>query len=285
MLLVAVLTALISVNGAVAALLPVVAVIAVRLRPVAVPAAAAARLRRPCGLAARAHRLAGQRDRLRVCRRGGRRAVRLLRRSRSSACRLLAGTIAIVVFLGERLLPERAARSATRDFGALARTLVEQYDLDHEPETLFSRTTGVAEVVIPPRSALIGETVFPGHGHGQRRPRRPRRPAQGRRPARRDGARSRATRCCSSGTWGALEYHLDDPELLVVDQPALVRRQAVPLGPGAKRTLVVLAGMVILLVYRASCRRRSPGCSRPGRSSSSASSARSRPTAGSRGRR
>ena len=46
MLLVAVLTALISVNGAVAALLPVVVVMAVRLRPLAVAAAAAARVRR-----------------------------------------------------------------------------------------------------------------------------------------------------------------------------------------------------------------------------------------------
>jgi di/tricarboxylate transporter len=50
------------------------------------------------------------------------------------------------------------------------------------------------------------------------------------------------------GAWGALEYHLDDPEVLVVHDPLLVRRQAVPLGPGAKRALVVLAGMVILLV-------------------------------------
>jgi len=50
------------------------------------------------------------------------------------------------------------------------------------------------------------------------------------------------------GTWRALDYHLDDPEVLVVDEPARVRRQVVPLGPGAKRTLVVLAGMVILLV-------------------------------------
>ncbi len=50
------------------------------------------------------------------------------------------------------------------------------------------------------------------------------------------------------GTWGALEDHLDDPDVLVVDPPALVRRQAVPLGPGAKQALVVLAGMVILLV-------------------------------------
>jgi di/tricarboxylate transporter len=49
------------------------------------------------------------------------------------------------------------------------------------------------------------------------------------------------------GEWGALEYHLDDPELLVVDQPSLVRRQAVPLGPGAKRALVILAAMVVVL--------------------------------------
>ena len=35
--------------------------------------------------------------------------------------------------------------------------------------------------------------------------------------------------------------------MLVVDQPDEVRRQAVPLGTGAKRSLVVLAGMVVLL--------------------------------------
>ena len=33
----------------------------------------------------------------------------------------------------------------------------------------------------------------------------------------------------------------------MVDEPASVRRQAVPLGPGARRVLVVLAGMVALL--------------------------------------
>ena len=35
--------------------------------------------------------------------------------------------------------------------------------------------------------------------------------------------------------------------MLVVDEPAVVRRQAVPFGPGAKRTLVVVAVMVVLL--------------------------------------
>jgi di/tricarboxylate transporter len=48
------------------------------------------------------------------------------------------------------------------------------------------------------------------------------------------------------GTWGALERRLDDPEVLVVDPPAEVRRQ-VPLGPGARQVIVILAAMVILL--------------------------------------
>ncbi len=35
------------------------------------------------------------------------------------------------------------------------------------------------------------------------------------------------------GTWKALDVHLDDPDVLVVNSPELVRRQAVPMGPGA----------------------------------------------------
>ena len=43
---------------------------------------------------------------------------------------LLAGTIAIVVLFGERLLPNRSGRAIPRDFSDHARTLVEQYRLD-----------------------------------------------------------------------------------------------------------------------------------------------------------
>ena len=46
---------------------------------------------------------------------------------------LLAGTIAIVVLFGERLLPTRKPRAIKRDFGDLARTLVDQYALDDDP--------------------------------------------------------------------------------------------------------------------------------------------------------
>ena len=246
MLLVALLTALISVNGAVAALLPVVAVIAVRLR------LSPSQLLLPLAFGAHAGSLLAL---------TGSPVNVIVSEAADDAGEgrfgffefalvglpLLAGTIAIVVLFGERLLPDRAARSATRDFGTLARTLVEQYDLDHEPEALFSRTSGVAEVVVPPRSALIGETVFPGMvtDSGDLVVLAVQRKGEDL-----SGETELAVgdTLLLRGAWGDLEYHLDDPELLVVDQPALVRRQAVPLGPGAKRTLVVLAGMVILLV-------------------------------------
>jgi di/tricarboxylate transporter len=41
--------------------------------------------------------------------------------------------------------------------------------------------------------------------------------------------------------------NLEDPDVLVVDAPLDVRRQVLPLGPGARRTLVIVAAMVVLL--------------------------------------
>ena len=75
---------------------------------------------------------------------------------------LVLGTVAIVLVLGERLLPARTPRSIAPDFSGHARTLIAQYELDHPEEALLNRRSGVAEVVIPPRSALAGDRVFPG---------------------------------------------------------------------------------------------------------------------------
>ena len=75
---------------------------------------------------------------------------------------LTAGVIAIAVLFGERLLPERHPRSIAPDFSGHARTLIAQYELDHAADELMTRRSGVAEVVIPPRSALAGDRVFPG---------------------------------------------------------------------------------------------------------------------------
>ncbi len=49
------------------------------------------------------------------------------------------------------------------------------------------------------------------------------------------------------GSWDALDRNVEDPDVLVVDSPDLVRRQAAPIGPKAYRALGVLAGMVLLL--------------------------------------
>jgi di/tricarboxylate transporter len=244
--LVAVLTALISVNGSVAALLPVVAVMAVRLRM------SPSQLLMPLAFGAHAGSLialTGSPVNVIVSEYADEAGVGRFGFFEFAlvGLPLLVGTIAIVVLFGERLLPNRKTRVITRDLGELGRTVVEQYSLDADPEALVSRRSGVAEVVVPPRSALIGETVFPGmvtesgdlvvlavQRRGEDLPG--------------ETEVIVGDTLLLQGAWPALEYHLDDPDLLVVDRPALVRRQAVPLGPGAKRTLAILAGMVILLV-------------------------------------
>ena len=114
-------------------------------------------------------------------------------------------------------------------------------------DTLFNRTFGLAEVMIPPRSEFVGEAVFPGmvtpsgdlvilavHRHGE------------------DLGPSETVLAAGDtlllqGTWKALDLHLADPEVLVINAPEMVRRQAVPMGAGAKQAIGVLVVMVVLL--------------------------------------
>ena len=245
MVLCAALTALVTPNGSVAALLPVVVLMAVRLDR------APSQLLMPLAFAAHAGSLlvlTASPVNVIVSEAADDAGVGAFGFFSFAlvGVPLLVGTIAIVVVLGERLLPKRTPRAMKRDFSAHARTLVEHYGLDQAPDALLSRRVGVAEVVIPPRSELVGETVFPGMVTEsgdlvvlavQRREV--------------DLAGETELEVGDTlllqGTWGALDTHLDDPDVLVVDRPDEVRRQAVPLGAGAKRSLVVLAGMVILL--------------------------------------
>jgi di/tricarboxylate transporter len=245
MTLVALLTALINVNGAVAALVPVVVVMAVRLGrspsqlllPLAFGAHAGSLLAltgTPVNVIvadAAADAGAGRFGFLEFALVG---------------VPLTLGTIAIVVVLGERLLPARSARTIGPDFSAHARTLVRQYALEHPPEALVSRRSGVAEVIVPPRSELIGSVMFPGMvtDSGDLVVLAVQRAGQ----TLGEAALAEGDVLLLRGTWAALDEQLEDPAVLVVDAPALVRRQAVPLGPGAKRALAVLAGMVALLV-------------------------------------
>lgn len=114
-------------------------------------------------------------------------------------------------------------------------------------DSLFNRSSGLAEVMIPPRSAMIGQTVFPGMitESGdlviiavQR----------GGEAIEGDAVELQpGDTLLLQGSWKALDVRLNDPQVLVVNSPDLVRRQAVPLGTGAKQAIAVLVVMVFLL--------------------------------------
>jgi di/tricarboxylate transporter len=113
-------------------------------------------------------------------------------------------------------------------------------------DQLFNRDSGLAEVLVPPRSPLIGQRFFPGMVTEsgdlivlaiQR---------QGADLSGGDELKAGDT-LLLQGTWKALDTRLDKAEVLVVDSPDLVRRQAVPMGPGAQTVLAAVAIMVFLL--------------------------------------
>lgn len=167
---------------------------------------------------------------------------------------LTAGVIGLALLLGPRLLPDREPRAMSVDLSGHARTLLVEYRLkaselaEHEvPTELFTRASGVAEVVIPPRSPLIGQRVFAGMvtESGDLLVLAVRRQD---RPAPERGVELEAGDVVLlEGSWAALDEHLTADEVLVVDAPDEVRRRVVPLGAGAGRTIVVVALMVALL--------------------------------------
>lgn len=116
-------------------------------------------------------------------------------------------------------------------------------------KALFNRASGLAEVVIPPRSRYIDETLFPGmatpsgdlvvlaiqRGEEQLGP---------------GGVKLKAgDTLLLQGSWPALESNLADPAVLMVDSPAVVRRQAVPMGVGARAAIIILIAMVAMLAF------------------------------------
>ncbi|MFK5635846.1 SLC13 family permease [Ornithinimicrobium sp. LYQ103] len=242
--LVAVLTALISVNGAVAALLPVVVVVAARagiapsqmLIPLAFSAHAGSMLA-----------LTGTPVNIIVSEAAADAGARRFSFFEFAlvGIPLLVGTLAIILLLGHRLLPERSPSSLPQDLGELAETLRTQYSIPAGGE-LVSSERGVSEVLVPPRSPLIGTHLFPGmatpsgdlvvlavqrSGEELRDPR--------------DELRAGDT-LVLSGSWEKLQQHTVGDEVLVVDAPSVLRR-GVPLGVGARRAIAILLGMVLLL--------------------------------------
>ena len=248
-LVVAIVTAVITPNGAVAALLPVVMVICVRLnRP-------PSQLLLPFVFASHAGSmlaLTGTPVNVLVSDAAAKAGVGPFSFLEFAivGVPLLIGTIAISVLLGERILPHCWGQAVPADLSRHARTLVEQYRLDDDrsrPDTVFNRVSGLAEVMIPPRSNLIGTKVFPGMVTEsgdlvivavQRR---------GENLESRDTVLATGDALLLKGTWQALDKHLDDPNVLVVNSPDLVRRQAVPLSKGAYVAIAVMLAMVTAL--------------------------------------
>ncbi|PTR11583.1 citrate transporter [Cereibacter azotoformans] len=138
--------------------------------------------------------------------------------------------------------PAEAAAELVTELG-LSFTEDDPPDLE---KTLFNRQSGLAEIQIPPRSKLVGERFFPGmvtesgdlivlavQRHGEDL----------------DPSEPLAVgdTLLLQGTWPALEARLKPAEVLMVNSPDLVRRQALPMGPGAWNMLAILGAMVVLL--------------------------------------
>jgi di/tricarboxylate transporter len=244
-LLVAVLTALISVNGAVAALLPLVVVVAARagiptsqlLMPLAFSAHAGSMLL-----------LTGTPVNIIVsdfAANNGGRAFGFFEFA-LVGLPLLAGTLLILGLFGSRLLPSRNGALMPTDLVRHARLLRQQYDVTLETGMMIGPVNGVTEVVVPPRSPLIGQRLCTGMAT----------------PsgdlvllaARRGGEHLQEVvveagdALLLQGTWDDLVLHTETPgaKVIAVDAPAVMRR-SVPLGAKAPRALVILGVMVVLL--------------------------------------
>jgi di/tricarboxylate transporter len=253
LLLAAGLSAILTPNGAVAALLPMTVLVAMRL------GRAPSRLLMPMAFSAHAGALlvlTGSPVNVLVADEAGSLGVGRFGFFEFAlvGVPLTIGAVAIGVLLGPRLLPAREPHALSVDLSDHARTLMRQYLADtdaavrHEaPETLFTRRSGVAEVVVPPRSPLVGETFFPGMVTPsgdllvlaiQRR---------GADTGPQAVALAAGDVLLLEGSWEALDEHLGDDQVLVVDPPAAIRRQTVPLSTGARRAMVIVVAMVAAL--------------------------------------
>ncbi|MGN6031278.1 MAG: SLC13 family permease [Thermomicrobiales bacterium] len=324
---VAVLSALITPNGSVAALYPMVVVLAIRMK------AAPSKLLMPLAFGAHAGAL--------LVLTGS--PVSLLASEYAAdagaghfsffsvalvGVPLLIGTIGIVLLLGDRLLPTRKPDLALRDLSMLPATLEQQYiggeeelarlrvlpespligdhlrrvDLHRHPEVHFislqdqrgrptndaavregsmvvvrghdrdiaefcteyrlerqslagadlsvgviSKRFGVAEVLVAPRSNMIGQRAYPGMvtESGELVVLAVQRLGTD------IGVSPTTLKAGDSlllqGSWDALDTHTRDPNVVLVDTPDAIRRQTVPLGPKAPAAIGILTAMIVLL--------------------------------------
>lgn len=237
----ALLTALISVNGAVAALVPVAVVLALRTSQ------PPSRLLIPLAFAGHAGSL--------LTLMGS--PVNLIVSELSfeagggyfgffqfaiAGIPVVIGTFLIVLLLGPKLLPDRVAVGAARDLSGHVETLVEHYDIDADDLTLDT-VQGVSEMIITPRSPMVGRRAFPGlrvagdtliivaiQRAGQDVT---------------DVTLAGGDIILLRGPWESLRFQAENVDgAVVVDHPEAVRMQAGALGVKALKAVVVVALMV-----------------------------------------
>lgn len=243
-LLVAVLTALISINGAVAALLPLVVVVAARS---GIPAS---RLLMPLAFAASAGSLlllTGTPVNILVSDAAANAGGRPFGFFEFALVGIpvVAGTLAILL-LGDRLVPERRAARMPVDLVRYARLLRQQYSLSLDTGMMLNSDSGITEVVVAPRSPLIGQHVCVGMttSDGDLVVLGARRGADQLKDT--EFVVQAGDALLLQGGWDDLTRHARQPGVLPVADPQRLRR-SVPLGRGARRAIVILGAMVALL--------------------------------------
>ncbi len=251
----AALSAVISINGAVAALVPVAVVAAARAGVVP------SRMLIPLAFAASAGSLltlTGTPVNIIVSEMAGASGGREFNYFEFAlvGLPLVLLTMLIVVVLGKRLLPERTpqhlARIAANPREQL-RSWRESYSPDLDTGGLFTAESGVVEVLVAPRSTLIGRVVYPGMTTRDenlvivalRR-------ADGA-PIAPDAASPAGALTLRAGDavlvrgdWDALHRYTQSPDVIAVESPRNLQR-GVPLGDGWRRCLGVLVATIVLL--------------------------------------
>lgn len=169
---------------------------------------------------------------------------------------LVVVTTLLVVLLGQRLLPKRAPErlaQAGADPRASVRSWRESYTANLDTERLFTGEMGAVEVLVTPRSTLIGRIVSPGMttqqedlvivavhrgGAADAAPDDPVLPGTLTLQA--------GDSVLVHGPWDALHRYVQSSDVTAVEPPHLLQR-GVPLGRGWRRCLVVLAATIALL--------------------------------------
>ncbi|CAM3165462.1 SLC13 family permease [Prescottella defluvii] len=148
--------------------------------------------------------------------------------------------------VGDRLTIVGDRETASRFAGEHLLDVAAELDHADVAKRLIDRGNGAVEVVIPPRSQLVGEPVHAGQV------------VEGRivvlavhRQGRDQGATTTVLRAGDvillEGPWDELEVGIARDGFLVVNDPDLVRRQTVPLGKHSVRAMAILGVMIAAL--------------------------------------